>query len=144
MRISHKLDHRSSLFLVAILFATTSLAVAASGEQQKAEPGSPEATYHLPFGSSPFTRSQEVTESGGFIPAAAYLPASYCGSCHKDVHRQWHESAHANSFREPFYLRNVELINNTKPIESPPHCQALHNPIALFSRALTPGSKLQR
>jgi hypothetical protein len=62
------------------------------------------------FGVSP----ARITESGGFIPASAFLPASYCGNCHKDVHRQWRESAHANSFREPFYLRNVEMLNNSK------------------------------
>jgi tetratricopeptide (TPR) repeat protein len=145
MRISNKFGHRYSLFLVAILFATTvTLAVAAPGERRKAEPASPEATYHLPFGNSAFLPSQAVTESGGFIPAAAFLPASYCGSCHKDVHRQWRESAHANSFREPFYLRNVEMLNNTKGIESSRHCEGCHNPIALFSGALTTGSKLER
>ncbi len=145
MRISHKLGLRFSLFLVAILFTTAlTLAVAAPGEQRKSEHGSPEATYHLPFGSSPFSPSQAVTESGGFIPAAAFLPASYCGSCHKDVHRQWRESAHANSFREPFYLRNVEMLNSAKGIESSRHCEGCHNPVALFSGALTTGSKLER
>jgi tetratricopeptide (TPR) repeat protein len=145
MRLSLKLGDPYSSFLVAILFATTiALAVAGRGEQRKTEPSSTEATYHLPFGSSPFSPSQAVTESGGFIPATAFLPASYCGNCHKDVHRQWRESAHANSFREPFYLRNVELLNTTKGIESSRHCEGCHNPVALFSGALTPGSKMER
>jgi tetratricopeptide (TPR) repeat protein len=128
-----------------VLFTTTiTLVVAARGKQRKTEPASIEANYHLPFGSNPFAPSQANTESGGFIPATAFLPASYCGSCHKDVHRQWRESAHANSFREPFYLRNVEMLNNSKGIESSRHCEGCHNPVALFSGALTTGSKLER
>ncbi|HKD79541.1 MAG TPA: tetratricopeptide repeat protein [Candidatus Angelobacter sp.] len=78
------------------------------------------------------------------MPASAFLPASYCAACHQDIHRQWRESAHANSFREPFYLRNVELLNNTKGIESSRHCEGCHNPVALFSGALTTGSKIER
>src|SRR5260221_6003005 len=99
MRISHKLGLRFSLFLVAILFTTAlTLAVAAPGEQRKSEHLSPEATYHLPFGSSPFSPSQACTETGGFIPSAAFLPTSYFGWCYKDVHRQWRGSVNAKSF----------------------------------------------
>jgi tetratricopeptide (TPR) repeat protein len=146
MRRSLKFSRRSSSFLVSLLLSTAiALAISAHSEQRKTEPPvSTEAAYHLPFGSNPFSPSQAVTDSGGFIPATAFLPASYCGSCHKDVHRQWRESAHANSFREPFYLRNVEMLNNTKGIESSRHCEGCHNPIALFSGALTTGSKLER
>jgi tetratricopeptide (TPR) repeat protein len=145
MRVFNKLSHWFSFFPIAVLFATTiSLALAAPDEERKTQPAAPEVTYYLPFGSGPFSPSQAVSESGGFIPASAFLPASYCGNCHKDIHRQWRESAHANSFREPFYLRNVELLNTTKGIESSRHCEGCHNPVALFSGALTTGSKMDR
>ena len=140
-----KLVHQSSPFIAMVLFTTTiTMVVAARGEQRKTKPASTEANYHLPFGSNPFAPSQATSENGGFIPATAFLPASYCGSCHKDVHHQWRESAHANSFREPFYLRNVELLNSTKGIESSRHCEGCHNPVALFSGALDSGSKVER
>jgi tetratricopeptide (TPR) repeat protein len=101
-------------------------------------------TYHYSFGSAPFQPSQAVTEAGGFIPASAFPPASYCANCHSDVHRQWRESAHANSFREPFYLHNVEVLIKNKGIESSRHCEGCHNPVGLFSGALSTGSKLDR
>jgi len=120
-----------------------SLMLAGAG-QRKVESIPAEPAYHLPFGDKPFLPSQAVTKTGGFIAASSFLPANYCAACHKDVHRQWRESAHANSFREPFYLRNVELLNNTKGIEFSRHCEGCHNPVALFSSALTTGSKLER
>ena len=142
MRFCLKSGPRSRPYLLSVLLAGTAIAMSAAG-QEKAESLSTES-YHLPFGRQPFLPSQAVTESGGFIPSKAFLPASYCGSCHKDVHRQWRESAHSNSFREPFYLRNVELLNSTKGIESSRHCEGCHNPVALFSGALDTGSKLER
>ncbi len=121
---------------------------AVAGTTATAQAPRPPATtgpaYHLPFGSNPFAPSQATTGDKNFIPSKAFLPASYCGNCHKDIHQQWRESAHANSFREPFYLRNVELLNNTKGIESSRHCEGCHNPVALFSGALTTGSKIER
>jgi tetratricopeptide (TPR) repeat protein len=100
--------------------------------------------YHLPFGDGPFLPSQASTSSGGFLPSSAFVSASFCGKCHVDVHRQWRESAHSNSFREPFYLRNVEKLIQEKGIESSRHCEGCHNPVALFSGALNTGSKIAR
>jgi tetratricopeptide (TPR) repeat protein len=138
MRLSHVLQIR-----VAALLAATALAAVAGG-QERHDQSQMEPAYHLPFGSNPFSPSQAMTSSEAFIPSSAFLPASYCAKCHVDIHKQWRESAHANSFREPFYLRNVELLNNTKGIESSRHCEGCHNPVALFSGALTTGSKLER
>jgi tetratricopeptide (TPR) repeat protein len=139
---------RSSLNLrlgasaVAFLAAAI-IGVAAYGQNSYGQSPS-ELSYHLPFGNNPFLPSQATTINQDFIASGAFIPASYCGSCHKDIHQQWRESAHANSFREPFYLRNVELLNKTKGIEASRHCEGCHNPVALFSGALTTGSKLER
>src|SRR5262249_3167098 len=103
-----------------------------------------EKTYHHTFGPNPFLPSQAQSARGVFIPSSPFPPASFCAQCHADVHRQWRQSAHANSFRAPFYLRNVELLNNAKGIEYSRHCEGCHNPIALFSGALTTGSKADR
>jgi tetratricopeptide (TPR) repeat protein len=101
--------------------------------------------YNTRFGaSSLFLPSQAKSESGGFIQIGAFPTAEYCGHCHEDAHKQWRESAHANSFREPFYIKNVNLLIDGKGIEFSRHCEGCHNPIALFSGALTKGSKIER
>ena len=101
--------------------------------------------YSTRFGaSSPFLPSQAKSESGDFIQVGAFPTAEYCGKCHEDAHKQWRESAHANSFREPFYVKNVNLLIDGKGIEFSRHCEGCHNPIALFSGALTKGSKIDR
>jgi tetratricopeptide (TPR) repeat protein len=101
--------------------------------------------YNTRFGTnSPFLPSQAKSESGGFIQTGAFPTAEYCGHCHQDAHKQWRESAHANSFREPFYIKNVNLLIDGKGIEFTRHCEGCHNPIALFSGALTKGSKVER
>jgi tetratricopeptide (TPR) repeat protein len=100
--------------------------------------------YDLHFGKNPFLPSQALSESGEFIPAEAFPTAAYCGKCHQAVHNEWRQSAHANSFRAPFYLRNVELLIKEKGIEFTRHCEGCHNPIALFSGALTKDSQLDR
>src|SRR5579864_5884610 len=100
--------------------------------------------YSLRFGANPFLPSQARSESGGFIQPGAFPTAAYCGHCHQDAHQQWRQSAHANSFRAPFYLKNVNLLIDGKGIEFSRHCEGCHNPIALFSGALTRGSKIER
>ena len=54
------------------------------------------------------------------------------------------QSAHANSFRAPFYKNNVDVLIQQKGIEFTRHCEGCHNPIALFSGALTSGSPVNR
>ena len=100
--------------------------------------------YHYPFGASPFLPSQAKTESAAFIDSAAFPTAAFCSRCHDEAHQQWRQSAHANSFRAPFYKKNVDLLIAQKGIEFSRHCEGCHNPIALFSGALTTGSSANR
>ncbi|HKD78055.1 MAG TPA: tetratricopeptide repeat protein [Candidatus Angelobacter sp.] len=100
--------------------------------------------YDLPFGPNPFAPSRATSDFPGFLDQAEFPPASYCASCHREVHREWRESAHANSFREPFYLKNVQLLIDQKGIAYSRHCEGCHNPVALFSGVLTTGSKAAR
>ena len=139
-------------FLAALVLAASCLMVMGSpayfsfaqGQTQQPYAREVRKAYQFPFGTLPFLPSQARTETDDFISPDNFLPASYCAHCHQDVHRQWRESAHANSFREPFYLRNVETLIKSKGIESSRHCEGCHNPIALFSGALTTGSKMPR
>lgn len=117
-------------------------AACASYGQTSAKPVS---GYDYRFGkSSPYLPSQAQSESDSFIEPGAFPTAQYCGRCHRDTQEQWRQSAHSNSFREPFYTKNVNLLIDTKGIEFTRHCEGCHNPIALFSGALTKGSPIDR
>jgi hypothetical protein len=100
--------------------------------------------YNYPFGASPFSPSQAKTVSSNFISSGAFPSAAFCAKCHEDVHQQWRQSAHANSFRAPFYKKNVDLLIAQKGIEFSRHCEGCHNPIALVSGVLTKGSTADR
>ena len=100
--------------------------------------------YRYPFGVNPFLPSNALSDNGEFIPAAAFPKASYCAKCHEDAHREWRQSAHANSFRAPFYVKSADMLTHEKGIEYTRHCEGCHNPIALLSGSLTKDSKLER
>jgi tetratricopeptide (TPR) repeat protein len=100
--------------------------------------------YNFPFGKNPYLPSQAKLAEAGFISADAFPKASYCQKCHEEAHRQWRESAHANSFRAPFYKKNVDLLIQQKGIEFTRHCEGCHNPIALLSGSLTKNSPIDR
>ena len=101
-------------------------------------------TYDFKFGPNPFAPSNATSVTGTFIPAEMFLSSARCGACHTDAHAQWRQSAHGNAFREPFYQKNVKDLQNQKGIEFTRHCESCHNPAALFSGALTKGSKVKR
>lgn len=102
-------------------------------------------TYQFPWGKEhPFWPSNAQIEGGTFIQPGAFPTAAYCAHCHEATYHQWRESAHANSFREPFYVKNVQLLMDQKGMPTARHCEGCHNPIALFSGALTPGSQVKR
>jgi tetratricopeptide (TPR) repeat protein len=102
------------------------------------------SAYELPYGDQPFLPSQARADFSGFLKPEEIPTAEYCSHCHDEVHDQWRQSAHANSFRAPFYLRNVQLLIDEKGIAATRHCEGCHNPMALFTGALTPNSKVAR
>ena len=128
------------------------LAMLMVGPNAKAEIGSPSSayaeevakTYDFKFGPNPFSPSNAATTTGTFIPPEMFLPSTRCGTCHTDAHAQWRQSAHGNAFREPFYQKNVKDLQSQRGIEFTRHCEACHNPAALFSGALTKNSKVKR
>lgn len=103
-----------------------------------------ETRYALPFGNQPYAPSRATADFPGFLTPSDFPSARYCSECHQDVHREWRESAHANSFRAPFYFKNVQMLIEEKGIEYTRHCEGCHNPIALFSGALTANSNVDR
>ncbi len=101
--------------------------------------------YNYRFGADkPFLPSLATTDTGEFINPKAFPTAKYCGHCHQEAHTEWRQSAHANSFRTPWYTRNVNLLMAEKGIEFARHCEGCHNPTALTSGAMTKGSTINR
>jgi lipoprotein NlpI len=100
--------------------------------------------YRLPFGLSPYLPSLAKADFSGFLKLSDIPPAAYCAHCHADVHAQWRQSAHANSFRTPWYLKNVQELSTTKGVAYTRHCEGCHNPSALFTGALNEGSTVAR
>jgi Flp pilus assembly protein TadD len=101
--------------------------------------------YNLRFGADrPFLPSNATTDTGQFIDSKNFLTAKYCGHCHQEAYAEWRQTAHANSFRAPWYIKNTNLLRNEKGIEFTRHCEGCHNPTALVSGALTKGSPIDR
>ena len=155
MRIGTDIGVKSSArqshvrLLLAALAALASLLLGATSEDQAASANQPQAAtqepaYDYHFGTNPYLPSQAQASFEGFLKPSDFPSAGYCGKCHADVHKQWRQSAHANSFRAPFYLKNVQLLIDGKGIEFSRHCEGCHNPTALFTGALTKGSKIDR
>ncbi len=99
--------------------------------------------FHLGAG-QPFLPSNATTDTGEFIDPKTFPTAAYCGHCHQEAHTQWRQSAHANSFRAPWYTKNVSLLMNGKGVEFGRHCEGCHNPIALTSGSMTKGVAQKR
>ena len=103
------------------------------------------AHYNMPFAQDkPFLPSYATTDTGEFIDPKSFPTAEYCGHCHQQVYAEWRQTAHANAFRNPWYVKNVNLLINERGIEYTRHCEGCHNPIALTSGALTTGSPIKR
>jgi tetratricopeptide (TPR) repeat protein len=103
------------------------------------------ATYNSRFGAAAhFLPSYATTDNGEFLDPKSFPTAKYCAHCHEEAHTEWRESAHSNSNRPPWYLRNVSLLKAEKGVEYTRHCEGCHDPIALLSGSLTengPGRK---
>lgn len=127
-----------------MLLASATFLLAGDPSSAGTHSGGAQPHYNLPFGNNPFFPSQATSDSHGFIDASAFPTAEYCAKCHEEAHRQWRQSAHANSFRPPFYRKNVDLLIAQKGIEYTRHCEGCHNPIALLSGALTTKSTADR
>ncbi len=103
------------------------------------------ANYNYRWGKDkPFLPSNATTDTGQFLDPTQFQTADYCGHCHQEAHQQWRESAHSNSNRAPWYLKNVGLLNKEKGIEYSRHCEGCHDPIAVVSGALTEGAPKKR
>lgn len=103
------------------------------------------ARYNYAFGKqSPFLPSNAMSVNGQFLSPKSFYTAEYCGHCHKAAYKQWRESVHSNSFRAPWYLKNVNDLIAEKGVQYSRHCEGCHNPVALLSGDLTQGMPKKR
>ena len=124
---------------------TVSAALVALMGVEVATAGDPPKPQEARIGNaSPYLPSQAKSTFTGYLSPKQFPKAEFCAKCHEDVHKEWRQSAHANSFRNPFYIKNVNLLIDGKGIEYTRHCEGCHNPVALFTGALTKGSKVDR
>src|SRR4051812_47477098 len=137
MRVPVRRWQRQACVVGIIACAVAMAVIARPGKANSQDQGH----YALPFGANPYLPSNATAEFSGFLDPKLVPSAAYCANCHQEAHKQWRESAHANSFREPFYIKNVQVLIDTKGIEYTRHCEGCHNPTALFSGALTKGSR---
>jgi len=101
--------------------------------------------YNYAFGKqSPFLPSNATSANGQFLSPKAFYTAEYCGHCHKEAYHQWRQSVHANSFRAPWYLKNVNSLIDEKGVQFSRHCEGCHNPVALLSGDLSQGMPKKR
>jgi tetratricopeptide (TPR) repeat protein len=101
--------------------------------------------YNYAFGKeSPFLPSNATSSNGEFMSPKSFLNAQYCGHCHQESYHQWRQSAHSNSFRAPWYLKNVNMLIDEKGVQYSRHCEGCHNPVALLSGDLSQGMPRKR
>jgi tetratricopeptide (TPR) repeat protein len=101
--------------------------------------------YNFAFGKdAPFLPSNATTANGQFVSPKSFPTAQYCGHCHQEAYRQWRQSVHSNSFRAPWYLKNVNLLIDEKGVQYSRHCEGCHNPVALLSGDLSQGMPKKR
>jgi tetratricopeptide (TPR) repeat protein len=101
--------------------------------------------YNYAFGKdTPFLPSNATTVNGQFWSPKAFPTAQYCGHCHQEAYHQWRQSVHSNSFRAPWYLKNVNMLIDEKGVQYSRHCEGCHNPVALFSGDLSQGMPKKR
>lgn len=140
----------SVTYKLRLIFISVSIGVTAAAWGFGVSAGNGEAHfippkgYEMPYGSSPFAPSNAQTTTGQFISQAAFIPAKRCTKCHESTHAEWNESAHRNAFREPFYQANVQHLTRDRGVVSTRHCESCHNPVALFSGALSQNAKMER
>ncbi len=101
--------------------------------------------YNYAFGKdTPFLPSNARISNGQFANPKSFPTAQYCGHCHQEAYHQWRQSVHSNSFRAPWYLKNVNMLIDEKGVQYSRHCEGCHNPVALFSGDLSQGMPKKR
>jgi tetratricopeptide (TPR) repeat protein len=101
--------------------------------------------YNYAFGKdTPFLPSNATSANGQFLSPKSFYTAEYCGHCHQQAYNEWRQSVHSNAFRNPWYLKNVNMLIDEKGVQFSRHCEGCHNPVALLSGDLSQGMPKKR
>lgn len=131
-----------------LLFASDSQpqdSAAQAGSQQQSYSDEVAHSYNFVFEKGNISLpGNAAVEGGGFLRAADFPDAEYCGHCHEEAYHQWRQSLHSNAFRTPFYRTSANILIRTKGVEFSRHCDSCHNPVGVVTGALTAGSSADR
>jgi hypothetical protein len=94
------------------------------------------------YGPEPFQPSKNLTANGGFYDARRLGGSRDCGSCHRNIYKEWQSSIHAKASADRAYQTNVNLLATKKGIEATRYCEGCHAPVAIMSGQLSKGGKL--
>lgn len=97
--------------------------------------------YSYNYGEGPFLPSLTQTSTGTFIKESDIAGSQECITCHQATGEQWLASAHRHAADDPTYVRNVNLLEESKGIAATRYCEGCHAPIALLTGQLTLGGK---
>lgn len=97
--------------------------------------------YVFDYGAHPFRPSQTETSGGGFVASAQIANSHQCAGCHSDIYQQWLSSAHRQAASDPAYVKNINLLVETRGITAARYCEGCHAPVALLTGELTPGGR---
>ena len=83
---------------------------------------------------SPFWPSSSNTNVNKTIPADFFMDSKLCGSCHKDIYKQWESSMHHfASFNNQFYRKSIEHMQELNGTKGSKWCAACHDHAVFFN-----------
>ena len=97
--------------------------------------------YSKAYGDNPLRPSEAQIEGGDLVREEVVGGSEECGSCHKEIFKQWSSSMHRKAAMDPAYTHIVTLLVDKKGIEATRYCDGCHGPMTLLSGQLTPGGK---
>ena len=97
--------------------------------------------YDRTYGDHPFKPSLTETDHGEFVQLSQIAKSEQCGECHTQIFDEWKSSAHRQAASDPAYVKNINLLADSKGIAATRYCEGCHAPVALLTGELTTGGK---
>ncbi len=93
------------------------------------------AGYALSYGSSPFSPSLALTETGQPVAPVALNNSKSCGTvkCHSEVYAEWAIGAHRWSASDPFFLAVEHIMQQEEGAPATRYCAGCHDPVSLLT-----------
>ncbi len=132
--LSRKAERKKILFLPLRIFSGTvllTLLYMADIRQGKI----PKATLKETYGDRFMRVSNARTKNNRLVPVSAIADSKSCGnySCHPEIYKQWHSSAHRTGGISPFFKKTAERMMTEIGKDWVFFCAGCHTPAALLS-----------